>query len=74
MNTLRTTGPSEERTVESHFIVGQDATGRWLALETHRIGGGVFTSRQRAIHFVELEPGRRTGAYELSSAPLILSF
>ena len=60
--------------VESHFIIGQDSTGQWLALETHRLGGGLFKSCQNAIRFVEQETGHRAGAYELSSTPLKLSF
>ena len=75
MNTSQTMiSATQKAPVESHFIIGQDTTGQWLALETHRLGGGVFKSRQSAIHFVELETGRRAGAYELSSAPLALSF
>ena len=60
--------------VESHFIIGQDATGHWLALETHHLGGGLFKSCQNAIRFVEHETGHRAGAYELSSTPMSLSF
>lgn len=75
MLTSRTTIPATQQApVESHFIIGQDTTGQWLALETHRLGGGLFKSCQNAIRFVEHETGHRAGAYELSSAPLSLSF
>ena len=60
--------------VESHFIIGQDVTGQWLALETRRLGGGLFKSCQSAIRFVELETGHRAGAYEFSPTPLSLTF
>ena len=60
--------------VESHFIIGQNAAGQWLALETHRLGGGLFRSCRSAIRFVELETGYRSLAYELSSMPLSLTF
>lgn len=60
--------------IESHFIIGQDAAGQWLALETHRLCGGLFRSCQSAIRFVELETGHRAGAYELASTPVSLTF
>lgn len=60
--------------VESHFIIGQDSAGQWLALETHRLGGGIFRSCRGAIRFVELETGHRAGAYELSTTPVSLTF
>lgn len=65
---------ARQQPVESHFMIGQDATGQWLVLETHRLGGGLFKSRRSAIRFVELETGHRAGAYELSSSPLTLTF
>lgn len=75
MFTSHTTIPAgKQAAVESHFIIGQDLSGRWLALETHRLGGGLFNTCQSAIRFVEHETGHRPGAYELSSAPLTLSF
>ena len=60
--------------VESHFIIGQNSAGQWLALETHRLGGGLFRSCQSAIRFVELETGHRAGAYELATTPVSLTF
>jgi hypothetical protein len=75
MLTSQTSAPvARQAPVESHFIIGQDAAGQWLALETHRLGGGLFTSCQNAIRFVESETGHRAGAYELSPTPLALSF
>jgi hypothetical protein len=60
--------------VESHFIIGQDTAGLWLAVEIHRLGGGLFSSCASAIRFVEHETGHRSGAYELSPTPLSLTF
>ena len=65
---------TQHNRIETHFVIGQDKEGHWLALETHRLGGGLFTSRQSAVHFVELETGHRSGAYEFASAPLSLTF
>ena len=60
--------------IENHLIIGQDVNGRWLALETPRLGGGLFRSRLSAVRFVEFETGHRAGAYEFASAPLALTF
>lgn len=57
-----------------HFIVGQDQTGRWIALETHNLAGGLFKSRQDALHFADFETGHRPGAVEFATTPLQLRF
>lgn len=57
-----------------HFIVGQDPHGCWLAIETHNLGGGLFKTKQDALHFVDFETGRRPGAVELATTPLQLKF
>lgn len=68
--------PSQPRTTcaEPHFVVGQDDRGCWLAIETHNMGGGIFKSREDALHFVDFETGHRPGAIELATAPLQLRF
>lgn len=33
------------------FIVGQDIQGHWVAVETHGLGGGLFRTRDAAIHY-----------------------
>ncbi|MDX7951749.1 hypothetical protein P7D22_11275 [Lichenihabitans sp. Uapishka_5] len=55
-----------------HFIIGQDETGHWLAVEAHRLNGGIFLSREEAIRYVAFETGHQADAYELSAAPLSL--
>lgn len=69
-----TASATQQKSVESHFLIGQNTAGQWLALETHRLGGGLFKTCQSAIRFVELETGHRAGAYEMSSTPLSLTF
>ncbi|MCW6510849.1 hypothetical protein M8523_22805 [Hyphomicrobiales bacterium BP6-180914] len=69
-----TSAEATQAKVESHFIIGQDPSGHWLAIETHRLGGGLFKSRADAVHFVEFETGRRPGAVEFSPTPVRLSF
>jgi hypothetical protein len=59
---------------QPHFIVGQDPHGWWLAIETHNLGGGLFKSRQDALHFVGFETDHRPGAFELATKPLELTF
>ena len=59
---------------ERHFIVGQDLHGWWLAVEMHNRGGGLFKSREAALHFVDAETDHRRGACEFATAPLHLTF
>ena len=54
------------------FVVGQNATGNWVALETHRLAGGIFVSRDAALHYAEFETDHRPGAVRLASQLLDL--
>jgi hypothetical protein len=66
--------PAETKGNEPHFIVGQDTHGFWLAIESHNLVGGIFKSREDALHFVDFETGHRLGAIEMSSEPLQFRF
>ena len=55
------------------FLVGQDGAGHWLAVETHGLGGGIFTTRDAALHYALRETGRRPDAVILASATLLLT-
>lgn len=55
------------------FLVGQDAQGRWLAVETHGLGGGLFRDRRAAMHYAAAETDHRPGAVRLSAEPLALA-
>ena len=66
--------PAKPKCAEPHFVVGQDARGCWLAIETHNLGGGIFKSREDALRFVDFETGHRPGAIELSTERLQLRF
>ncbi len=57
-----------------HFIVGQDVHGWWLVIETHNLGGGLFKSREDALHFVDFETGHRADAVAYATSPLQLQF
>lgn len=54
------------------FLVGLDAEGNWVAVETHGRGGGIFADRGTAIRYAEFETGRRPRAVRLSAKPLRL--
>jgi hypothetical protein len=54
------------------FVVGQDETGRWIAVESSGRGGGIFVNRQAALSYAAFEAGRRPGAVRCSTEPLAL--
>lgn len=49
------------------FVVGQDPQGRWVAVESHGLGGGIFRSCKDAIHYAVGETDRRPDAVTLAS-------
>lgn len=51
-----------------NFIVGQDASGRWLVRDVDGLVGGVFRDRQAAERFASFESGHREG--HVRHAPL----
>ncbi len=55
------------------FVVGRDGEGHWLAVETHGLGDGFFTTQDAAIHYARSETARRPGAIVLSPVPISLS-
>ena len=56
------------------FLVGQDAAGHWLAVETHGLGGGLFTSRAAAMQYPLFEAEGRANAVVLAVEPVSLAF
>ncbi|MCJ2046078.1 hypothetical protein MKK58_16310 [Methylobacterium sp. J-078] len=60
---IRTEAPASP----SRFIVGQDPQGRWVALEVHGLGGGLFRTRHDALHYATDLTGRRPGAVEIAT-------
>lgn len=55
------------------YVVGQDCRGRWVALESHGLGGGYFRDREAAIRYAAAESGCPTGAVRLSLEPLAIT-
>ena len=58
------TGPS--------YMVGRDAEGHWLAVETHGFGGGIFRSEAAALRYAHEETDDRPGAVLVTADPLSL--
>lgn len=49
------------------FIVGQDPQGRWVAMEVHGLGGGLFRTRHDALHYATDVTDRRPDAVVIST-------
>ncbi|GJE53547.1 hypothetical protein [Methylobacterium thuringiense] len=56
----------------SSFVVGQDPSGRWVAVETHGLGGGLSRSRQDAVHYALAETPGRPDAILIATGPVEL--
>ena len=54
------------------FVVGQDELGRWIAVESHGRGGGIFVNRRAALNYAAFEAGQRSDAVRCSNEPLAL--
>ena len=52
------------------FTVGQDASGCWVALESHGIAGGLFRNRDDAIHYVGAEIRNGRGEIRFATGPI----
>ncbi len=54
------------------FVIGRDADGHWLAVETHGLSGGLFRSREAALRYATFETDHRAGAVHLVNEPVAL--
>ena len=63
---------SEDLRQQPVFLVGQDREGHWVAVETHGLGGGLFTSREAALHYAAFETGRGLDAVRVVSETIEL--
>jgi len=59
-------------TDERSFRVGRDHEGHWVAVESTGTSGGIFASREAALHYATMETARRPGAVNLSPDPVEL--
>lgn len=54
------------------FLIGRDAEGHWLAVETHGRAGGIFADRGAALRYAVFETGRRARAVRVTAKTLSL--
>jgi hypothetical protein len=59
-------------TRQRSFRVGRNREGQWVALETSGMAGGIFTSRDAALHYAAFETDRQPGAVHFVAEPLEL--
>jgi hypothetical protein len=59
-------------TDQRSFRVGRDREGHWVAVESTGMNGGIFASREAALHYAATETERRPGAVSISPAPVDL--
>ena len=58
----------------SIIIVGQDRRGQWIVEENHGLMGGIFRSRDAAMHFIADERASFPNAsVETATTPLSLT-
>ncbi len=55
------------RSPSPRFVVGQDPQGRWVAIEIHGLGGGLFRTRHDAIHYAADVTGHRPDAVVIAT-------
>lgn len=56
------------------YLLGRDAEGRWVAVERHGRGGGIFATRAAALRYAVFETGHRAGAVAFAAGVLKLGF
>lgn len=56
----------------SAYVVGRDADGQWVAVETHGRAGGFFRSREAAADYAAFETDHRSDAVRFASEPVSL--
>ena len=52
------------------FTIGQDASGCWVALDSHGIAGGLFRNRDDAIHYAGAEIRNAAGEIRFATGPV----
>lgn len=67
IRTLKSRFPASGTADAPDFLVGQDGAGHWLALETHGLAGGIFRSKDAALHYAMLETSHRPEAVHITA-------
>ena len=60
------------RSHQTAYMVGRDTEGRWLAVETHGLGGGLFANKEAALRYASSETDRRKDAVTIVPEHLAL--
>ena len=66
------TQKARSRDTGLQFVIGQDETGHWVAVESNGRGGGIFVNQQAALKYAAFEAGGRSDAVRCSTEPLAL--
>jgi len=66
------TQKARSRDTGLQFVIGQDETGHWVAVESTGRGGGIFVNRNAALKYATFEAGRRPNAVQCSHQRLSL--
>jgi hypothetical protein len=57
--------PSKRSPDALRFILTKDDSDNWILMEMHGLCGGVFVSKDAAIHFADLECRDREATFEV---------
>ena len=57
----------------SCLFIGQDRKGHWIVKDAQSLCGGLFASKDAAIHFARFESADRQSTIRLASDPLELN-
>ncbi|MDP4022665.1 RAG2 PHD domain containing protein [Methylobacterium sp. NEAU 140] len=53
------------------YLVGQDESGHWVAVEAQGLAGGIFRTRGDAIRYACGETGCRPGDVAVAPGPIV---
>ena len=51
----------------SHFVIGRDGRGCWVAIEVHGRAGGLFRTCQAALHYAVDATAHRPNAIRIAT-------
>lgn len=54
------------------FRIGQNREGLWVVVENSGVSGGIFKSRDAALHYAAFETDRRPGSIQFWPEPIEL--
>jgi hypothetical protein len=69
---MRQSASRQTGRVPVEFLIGRDADGHWLAVETRGRAGGIFCDRAAALRYAQFETERRPSAVRVTARTLRL--